>query len=83
MVQGGVPAYLQPGLPCPLGPKLFIFYLTNKLAKSGPPDLVQRVLCIRIPRKVNNKGFSFDFDDLDETPKATVLTIVTVVSHNK
>jgi hypothetical protein len=57
--------------------------LMNQLAQSGPPDLIQQILSIPIPRKVNNKGLPLDFVDLDETPKTAILTIVTVVSHNK
>lgn len=57
--------------------------LMNQFAQSGPPDLIQEVLRIGIPGKVNNKGFAFNFVDLDEPPKTAVLAIVTVVSHDK
>jgi len=57
--------------------------LTNQLAQSGPPDLIQEVLRIAVPRKVDNEGFPLDFVDFDEPPKTAVLAIVTVVSHDK
>lgn len=57
--------------------------LTNQLAQSAPPDLVQEVLSIPVPRKVDNEGFALDFVNLNKPPKTAVLAVVTVVSHNK
>ena len=55
----------------------------NQLTQSGPPDLIQQILSIPIPGKVDNKSLALHIVHLDKPPKTAVLTIVAVVSHHK
>src|SRR5512139_3092901 len=57
--------------------------LADQLAKAIPPYFLQEILGQLIPRKVDDQGLSPHCIDIDITPIPAVLTVVTVVSHDK
>ncbi len=63
--------------------QLSIGTLVDQFAESHPPDLVQEVFRISIPREIDDEGLPLHGIDIHKTPETAVLAIIAVVPQNE
>ena len=53
--------------------------LMDQLCQSDPPDLGKQLFRRPVPREIDDERSPFDSVQMDESPKATVLAIVSII----